>query len=88
MRGVSQTPHGTQFDARQGGCAACHTADAFVPAGKFDHTRDASFALTGAHEKVPCAQCHKAAPKSADPKVLMYRPLSGRCESCHSKESP
>ena len=27
-------------------------------------------------------------PKSADPNVLMYRPLSGRCESCHSKESP
>ena len=82
-----KTPHGTQFDARKGGCAACHTEDAFVPAGKFNHDTDASFALKGAHEKVPCAQCHKTDPKSADPKILMYRPLSGRCESCHGKES-
>lgn len=81
------TPHGTQFDARQGGCAACHTADAFAPAGTFDHTRDASFSLKGAHEKVPCAQCHKPDPKNADPKGVIYRPLSGQCESCHGKES-
>jgi hypothetical protein len=82
-----KTPHGTQFDARTGGCAACHTADDFVPAGQFNHDTDASFALKGAHEKVPCAECHKPDPKSVDPKILTYRPLSGRCESCHGKES-
>jgi len=82
-----KTPHGTQFDARKGGCAACHTADDFVPAANFDHTRDASFSIKGAHEKVPCAECHTPAPAGASPKVLMYSPLSGRCESCHGKES-
>jgi hypothetical protein len=82
-----KTPHGTQFDARTGGCAACHSEDAFQPAGKFDHNRDASFSLKGAHEKVPCAQCHAPDPKSATPSVVRYRPLSGSCESCHGKES-
>jgi hypothetical protein len=82
-----KTPHGAQFDARQGGCAACHTADAFQPAGNFNHDRDASFALKGAHETVPCAQCHVKDPKGTDPNALLYRPLSGKCESCHGKES-
>jgi len=81
------SPHGTQFDGRQGGCAACHTADAFQPAAKFDHNRDASFSLKGAHEQVPCAQCHVKDPASTDPNALRFRPLSAKCESCHGKES-
>ncbi len=81
-----RTPHGTQFaawDAR-GGCVACHSVDTFAPAGKFNHDTDASFPLKGAHEQVPCAQCHKRDPSSPDPTMLLYRPLSGRCESCHA----
>jgi hypothetical protein len=85
-----QTPHGDQFAGRTDRgrrCDACHTVDAFGPAGKFDHDRDASFALKGAHERVPCNQCHPKDAKSADPKALIYRPVSGKCESCHGKES-
>ncbi len=84
------TPHGDQFvawDAR-GGCAVCHAADAFVPAAKFDHTADASFSLNGAHEKVPCARCHVRDAAAPPTTPLRYRPLSGRCETCHGKESP
>jgi len=84
-----KTPHGDQFaawDAR-GGCAACHTADAFVPAAEFNHDTDASFPLKGAHETVPCAQCHVRDAAAPPPAPLRYRPLSGRCESCHGKES-
>jgi hypothetical protein len=84
-----QTPHGDQFAAwdAKGGCAACHTEDAFAPAAEFHHDTDASFALTGAHERLACGQCHvrdAAAPPTAP---LPYRPLSGRCETCHGKES-
>jgi len=84
-----KTPHGDQFDAWtiRGGCAACHSVDTFAPAQKFNHDRDASFSLKGAHETVPCIQCHTRDPESTDPKSLIYRPLSGRCESCHGKES-
>jgi hypothetical protein len=88
--GCHETPHGKQFDDwnSRGGCAACHTTEAFVPASRFNHDTEASFPLKGAHEKVACAQCHvrdAALPASAP---LRYRPLSGRCESCHGKESP
>lgn len=84
-----ESPHGAQFAAwdAKGGCAACHSAEAFVPADRFDHDRDAAFALKGAHERVPCAQCHvkpAGAPASAP---LAYRPLPTACESCHGKEA-
>jgi hypothetical protein len=83
------TPHGRQFDARkdQGRCDACHGVDAFAPASKFDHTRDATFSTKGAHENVPCNQCHARDPKGRTPKDLIYRPVSGKCESCHGKDS-
>jgi len=84
-----QTPHGDQFDGRPDGgkCEACHTVDAFAPATRFDHTRDASFSLKGAHETVPCQQCHRVETVGNRPKTVRYRPLSGKCESCHGKES-
>jgi hypothetical protein len=83
-----QTPHGDQFSARKdrGRCDACHGVESFAPATRFDHDRDASFATKGAHAKVACAQCHLPDPKQQDPKALIYRPLSGTCESCHGKE--
>ncbi|MBI3567521.1 MAG: hypothetical protein HY084_04865 [Gemmatimonadetes bacterium] len=78
-----ESPHGDQFAARkdQGACEGCHGAAGWAPATRFDHTRDASFALTGAHEKTPCAGCHRRDPKGR----VLYRPLSGACESCHVK---
>jgi hypothetical protein len=85
-----ETPHGDQFaawDAR-GGCAACHTVAAFVPAANFDHDTDASFSTRGAHERVPCARCHVRDAAALPTEPLRYRPLSGRCEACHGKESP
>jgi Cytochrome c7 and related cytochrome c len=84
-----RTPHGTQFNTRadRGRCDACHGADAFAPASKFDHTRDATFSTRGAHANVACTQCHPRDPKGSTPNALIYRPVSGRCESCHGKES-
>jgi Cytochrome c7 and related cytochrome c len=81
-----ETPHGNQFTARKdaGKCEACHGTDAFAPASRFDHNRDAAFSLKGAHEQVPCNRCHPTDTGSADPKRLVYRPVSGKCESCHA----
>ncbi|HXI21929.1 MAG TPA: hypothetical protein VNH46_12615, partial [Gemmatimonadales bacterium] len=81
-----QTPHGTQFASRkdQGRCDACHGMEAFVPASRFDHNRDAGFTLKGAHQSVPCDRCHPADPTSSSPGRRIYRPVSSKCESCHS----
>ncbi len=82
-------PHGNQFDTRKDGgrCDACHGSDSFAPASKFDHDRDATFATKGAHHDVPCGQCHPIDQVRNDPKALIYRPVAGKCESCHGKES-
>lgn len=80
-----KTPHGAQFDARadQGRCESCHSTDHFTPADRFDHDRDASFRLGGGHERVPCNRCHPSDPTDATRSQLRYRPVSGKCESCH-----
>jgi len=84
-----KSPHGDQFAARKdrGRCEACHDLDAFAPASRFDHDRDAAFSLKGAHERVPCNQCHHVDPRGGNPQAVIYRPLSAKCESCHGKES-
>jgi hypothetical protein len=80
-----ENPHGDQFASRADGgrCEACHTVDAFQPAGRFDHNRDATFSLKGGHEGVECNRCHTTDIASGDPKRLRYKPLSGKCEHCH-----
>lgn len=81
-----QTPHGTQFDSRadRGRCEACHGTDRFQPASRFDHDRDASFRLGGGHERVPCNRCHPTEVSATGKPQLRYRPVSGKCESCHA----
>jgi hypothetical protein len=78
-----ETPHGTQFAARTRGaaCESCHDLDAFAPASAFDHERDATFSLKGAHARVPCASCHRS---PAPGRPVVYRPLATTCESCHA----
>jgi len=79
-------PHGNQFAVAGAvpGCDRCHGADGFRPATRFDHERDAGFALKPAHERVPCGACHVPKPDAAGRSVTLYRPLSSKCESCHA----
>ncbi len=82
-------PHAGQFAARadRGRCDACHGVDTFRPATKFDHDRDTSFRLAGAHVKVPCAGCHKPvrAPGTAGGATIVgYRPTPRTCSACHA----
>jgi len=78
-----RSPHGAQFDARRGGCAACHDERAWGPAVRFDHDRDARFTLAGAHARVACQRCHAAAAAPAD---RVYRPVPTKCEACHERK--
>jgi hypothetical protein len=78
-------PHGGQFAARadRGRCDACHGEDTFRPATKFDHDRDTSFRLAGAHVRVACAACHKPDAERGGTKVVRYRPTPRACITCH-----
>ncbi len=82
-----RSPHGEQFASRadRGACESCHDVAGYVPAARFDHDRDAAFKLAGAHARVPCAGCHRSTTTGASTMVI-YRPLSTKCESCHAAE--
>lgn len=79
--------HGPQFDGRKDGgrCDACHADDAFAPASRFDHDRDAAFALRGAHQQVACGACHRSDPVAGGAARVVYRPVPRRCEDCHTR---
>lgn len=82
--GCHLNPHGDQFGHRGAStCESCHGVESFQPAARFDHDRETPFALKGAHEKVPCASCHAQHADVAGRRVVIYAPLSGKCESCH-----
>ena len=84
-----ENPHGDQFAKRadRGACESCHGADAFAPASRFDHTRDASFKLDGAHARVACAACHRSERLASGKTRMIYRPVPGRCVDCHAPGS-
>jgi hypothetical protein len=75
-------PHTGQFsDKGKTDCSRCHT-----PIGRraliFRHNLQSNFALTGEHAHVECGACHK--PQMRNGKlVVLYKPLSTKCESCH-----
>ncbi|MGE5178291.1 MAG: hypothetical protein ACM3PF_04270 [Bacteroidota bacterium] len=81
-----QNPHGAQFKGRKGGgaCETCHGLDAFRPASRFNHDRDAAFKLRGAHANVACERCHKAGRDRSGARVTLYTGVSTRCEDCHA----
>ncbi len=85
--GCHETPHGRQFVTRadRGACESCHAIDTFQRAARFNHDRDATFKLKGAHENVPCASCHPATGGPGGKRVVTYRPISGKCEACHGE---
>jgi hypothetical protein len=85
-RDCHPTPHGAQFDRRKdgGACDSCHDTVRFTPASRFDHARVKSFALDGAHKKVPCARCHPTVTPAGGKPMALYRPMPSRCEDCHA----
>jgi len=78
-------PHGAELTGTgKGACDRCHTLSSFTPASRFDHARDARFALQGAHATVSCVSCHRARSGTTPGTPLAYGGLSRACESCHT----
>jgi Cytochrome c7 and related cytochrome c/Cytochrome c3 len=59
-------------------CGSCHSANGWSRVG-FDHGRDTTFALTGAHAKTGCYGCHTQT-------NVASAKLPTDCYSCHAKE--
>lgn len=78
-------PHAGQFAVGGGtNCTPCHTPTEWTLL-VFDHEKQSTFSLTGAHKKVPCLSCHREE-RIEGKKVLRFKPLSGKCESCHTEK--
>ena len=62
-------------------CEKCHSVAAWKPAKPFDHSTS-RYPLTGKHESLECAKCHR--PSVTNAKVVQYTGLSfGTCTGCH-----
>lgn len=83
-------PHGNQFARRRAGgaCVSCHNEDVFKPASRFNHDRDSSYPLEGAHARVACGRCHPSRQDSAGRPFVLYKPTPKDCKSCHGERPP
>lgn len=76
-RSCHQDPHRGQFAADKT-CATCHSPYAWTGGFlAFDHARDSTFRLTGAHAGVACARCHEQG---------NYRHGRTACRDCHADQ--
>ncbi len=77
-------PHETKL-----ACETCHTPQQWKPAGPYEHPAT-QFRLEGAHLKVECIQCHRAAQGGADakPKPPVFARTPHACASCHAAKDP
>jgi hypothetical protein len=75
--------HAGQFAVRGStDCGNCHT-DVSWKALSFNHTTQSQFALTGAHDRVPCAKCHPRIPAEGR-SITKYKSIGTKCIDCHA----
>jgi hypothetical protein len=81
--GCHQDAHAGQFAAmsEDQSCDSCHDNITWK-AGKFDHQRT-SYPLDGAHQRVPCKDCHSTKREVNGRMVVFYKPTPKDCVSCH-----
>ncbi len=76
--------HAGQFASNgETDCRRCHSVAGWRRV-TFDHNRQTSFALTGAHSRVECSACHREK-ESQSGRVRSFKGLSRSCASCHAK---
>lgn len=78
--------HDGQFisERKANPCQRCHTAESWTLL-TFGHNKDTSFPLDGAHNNVPCKQCHKEYVSAKSNKnVIQYAKIPKACKDCHS----
>lgn len=73
--------HGQFVKNYQNDCNRCHSSNNWTPE-KFDHNKTA-FALTGAHVKLECRQCHKQAEVNGLT-FIIYSIGKNKCVDCHT----
>lgn len=83
--GCHEDVHGGQFfiDNKPVECSSCHDESAWKPS-LFNHETRTTFSLKGAHQLVPCAQCHKEKENRDERSVVIYSRAPRRCAACHS----
>jgi hypothetical protein len=81
--GCHKDPHDARF-ARNGrtDCARCHQPTHWVQVTNFDHDKETSFALVGAHRAVPCSGCHRQ-PAPDGRFAMRYSGIGKTCTDCH-----
>lgn len=87
--GCHRDPHAGQFvrDGEDATCESCHTVFDWRATG-FDHDRDSSYKLDGAHARVPCLSCHYTEGDGRGAMWVRYRPLTTACADCHRGRTP
>lgn len=76
--GCHLDPHLGQVGA---GCERCHGDTSWGPS-RFDHNRDSTYRLEGAHRAVACIGCHFRE-RNAGKEVMRLKPLGSACADCH-----
>ena len=69
-------------------CETCHNEKTWKEAARFDHERDARFALRDAHRKAKCESCHKdgGAGREKDGERRFGAKLPSNCNACHERD--
>lgn len=82
--GCHEDVHAGQFSAPgpPADCAPCHNSVKWKPS-LFDHETGTTFSLKGAHQEVPCRDCHKTLKQVGGKPILFYKPTPGECKDCH-----
>jgi hypothetical protein len=63
-------------------CERCHTSRSWK-AELFDHNRDATYHLDGAHSRVACSACHNTE-QPEQRAFVRYKPVASKCRDCHA----
>ena len=81
--GCHEDVHLGQFErhGKRKRCEDCHHVS-FWNDLNFDHNRDSSYPLIGAHASVRCEGCHKTV-REGGKQVVRYRPIKQACKTCH-----
>lgn len=76
--GCHPDPHLAQVGTA---CEKCHVDSSWAPS-RFDHNRDSTYRLEGAHRAVACIGCHQRE-RISGKDVARLKPLASACADCH-----
>lgn len=66
-------------------CSTCHKTEGWHNL-TFNHEKQSTFSLRGAHKNVACKDCHHEE-KAGDVRFIRFKPLATTCASCHQQRN-